>query len=283
MARQNDTTALRGRYGPWALVAGASDGLGAAFAESLSALGFSLVLVARRDELLQTLAARLEASAGIGTRCVVADLADSHTIERIQDETKDLDLGLLVYNAAFAPIGAFGTRSIEELMGVVDVNVRGPLVLLRSLLPRFTPRERSGVILMSSLAGSIGSPLIATYAASKAFTTVLANGLSDEFQAQGIDITACCAGAIRTPGYLAAAGAGASTTGAGGSRAEAPGTLDASQVVAAALGAIGRKPIVVPGLVNKAARFFMTRILPNRAALRIMAASTRDLSEGGTQ
>ncbi|TFH55274.1 MAG: SDR family NAD(P)-dependent oxidoreductase, partial [Gemmatimonadales bacterium] len=183
MAHRKRSLSLLRRYGPWALVAGASQGLGAAFAEALADLGFNLVLVARRREPLVELGDRLESSRGICVQCIVADLGDEDAPGLLEKETAGLDLGLVVYNAAFAPIGRFAERTIDQLTQVVDVNIRGPLNLVHRMLPRLTARSRgdrvpglrrAGIILMSSLSGNQGSPRIAVYSASKAFNSILA-------------------------------------------------------------------------------------------------------------
>ncbi len=257
---------LAGKYGPWAVVAGASDGLGAAFASYLAASGFNLVLIARRAELLEANAARLREVSGVQVRTIALDLAQADLANVLAKVAGDVEVGLAVYNAAFAPIGAFGERPLEDLLRVVDVNVRGPLVFARTFAPKMAGKRRGGIVLMSSLAGDTGGPKIATYAASKAFNTILAQGLWREFRDQGVDVLACSAGAIRTPGYKAAAGK------------DAPGTLDADVVVKQTLAALGRGPSAVPGAVNKIARFVLGRLLPRRTAINIFAQSTKDLS-----
>ncbi len=177
-----------------------------------------------------------------------------------------LEVGLLVYNAAHAPVGEFATLPLEDLLRVAAVNIRGPVDLVHGLLPGMTARGRGGVILMTSLAGNQGSPYISTYAASKAFNRVLAEGLWYELKDRGVDVLACMAGAVRTPGY---SGASAGK--------DAPGTLDPEKVVEAALRALGRKPVVIPGRLNRVANVLMTRLLPRRVAISIMAGNTEGL------
>lgn len=254
------------KYGPWAVVVGASEGLGAAFAAALAERGLNLLLIARRAADLEAVAASLRAAAKIEVRAEVFDVARTDLPAAVAATTAGLDVGLVVYNAAFAPIGAFGERTLDELLRVVDVNVRGPLVFARTFAPKMAARGRGGIVLMSSLAGDVGGPRIATYAASKAFNTILAQGLWREFRTQGVDVLACSAGAIRTPGYAAA------------KTRDAPGTLDAHVVATQALDALGRGPAVVPGAVNKVARFVLGRLLPRRTAINIFANSTKDLS-----
>lgn len=254
------------KYGPWALVAGASEGLGAAFAEALAKRGLNLILLARRREKLEALAAGLRVRFSVSIRCHALDLADQVQIKTFVAQLEP-DVGLLVYNAAYAPIGYFEHIPVDELLKIVDVNIKAPLLLSKLLSTRMLQKQRGGIVLMSSLAGTQGSPKIATYAASKAFNTILAEGLWKELQRHGIDVVASCAGAIRTPGYQQAI-----TT------KEAPGTLQPLQVAEQTLNALGRGPTVVPGLTNKIARFLMGRLLPRKLAISIMDNNTKDLS-----
>ncbi|MFO0681897.1 MAG: SDR family NAD(P)-dependent oxidoreductase [Sandaracinus sp.] len=253
------------RYGPWALVAGASEGLGEAFARELAGRGLSLVLLARRGDRLEALASELGPKHGIHVRPVALDLAAPDLETALDAAIGGREIGLAVYNAAYAPIGPFVDRALDELLRIVDVNVRGPLVLARKVAPAMLARGRGGIVLMSSLAGFQGAPNIATYAATKAFTTVLAEGLWSELGPRGVDVLASAAGAIRTPGYQKSA------------KGDAPGTLDAKVVAAQTLDALGSTPSFVPGATNKLARFFLGRVLSRRAAIGVMAQSTKEL------
>ena len=254
------------RYGPWAVVAGASEGLGAAFAEALAARGINLVLLARRAELLAEVKARLAAGTSVEIRTQACDLARPDLAIVLETVMRDIQVGLGIYNAAYAPIGNLLERSHDDLLRVVDVNVRGPLVFARSLAPAMVARGRGGIVLMSSMAGFQGAPRIATYAASKAFNTVLGEGLWGELGPHGVEVLVSCAGAIRTPGYKSAA------------RGDAPGTLDPAAVAERTLDALGRGATFVPGAINRIARFLLGRVLSRRAAVALMAKNTRDLT-----
>ena len=254
------------KYGPWAVVAGASEGLGAAFAEALAARRLNLLLLARRAERLADVAKRLRSTHRVEVRTEVCDLARPDLPSVLKALTTDIEVGLGVYNAAFAPVGDVLERSAEDLGQVVDVNVRGPLVFARVLAPKMAARGRGGLVLMSSLAGFQGAPRIAAYAGSKAFIRVLGEGLWRKLKPHGVDVLVSCAGAVRTPGYAMTAGG------------DARGTLDASTVAEQTLDALGQGPIVIPGLTNRLARFVMGRVLPVRAAIAIMARSTENLS-----
>jgi uncharacterized protein len=270
MKKQGSRNRFLERYGPWALVAGASEGLGAAYARGLAERGMHLVLAARRREPLETLAAEIRSRYGTEVRTVAGDLADDEYRGRLCGETKDLDLGVLVYNAAHAPTGPLATLDPADISRALAVNTQGPAALLRSLLPAMLSRGRGAVVLMSSLAGNQGTPRIATYAATKAFNRVLAEGLWHELRGRGIDVLACCAGAVRTPGYSAA------------SVREAPGTMDPRAVAEYALRRLGHGPVAVPGALNRFAALLMTRLLPRRVAIGIMAGSTADLETSTT-
>lgn len=254
------------RYGPWALVAGASDGLGAAFAAALAARGFHVVVIARREALLEELAAKLRATHGVQVRAAALDLASPDLGERLREVCAGIEVGLAIHNAAFAPVGAVLERRLDELLSAVDVNVRAPLTLVHTLAPAMVNRGRGGILLMSSLAGFQGTPRLATYAGTKAFNNVFGEALWHELRESGVDVSVCCAGAIRTPGFVAA------------SAKDAPGTLDAEVVVENALRSLGRGPVSVPGRINRAAGLILGRLFPRRWAVGIMARNTKELS-----
>ena len=258
---------LRERYGPWALVAGGSAGLGEAVARRLAGEGISLLLLGRRPEALARLAEALRAAHGVEVRAVPADLADPDLSKLARAAVAGLEVGLLVYNAAHSVIGPFLERPLAEQLRVLAVNCRGPLVLSHLLGSEMARRGRGGIVLMTSVAGSQGNPWLASYAASKAFNLVLAEGLWDELQARGVDAVACRAGATRTPGFLA-------------SRPKR-GTplMEPGPVVEAALSALGRRPSVVPGALNRVAAFAFARLLPRRTSIRVMGRATRRLYE----
>jgi short-subunit dehydrogenase len=259
-------TRFKETYGPYALVAGGSDGLGAAFAEAIAQRGLNLVLLARQEDRLNATAARLRDTYEIDVIALTADMADYETVKQRVGDLK-LSIGLLVYDAAYAPIGRFEDVSEDHLAQAAAVNVRAPLLLTKLLSAPMIERGRGGIVLMSSLAGSQGSPNIAAYAATKAFNAILAEGLWKELKPRGIDVIACMAGAILTPGYQQAE-----------SSKPAPGTLEAKDVAEQTLNALGNGPIVIPGAVNKIGRFALMRLLSRRAAIAIMSKNTRGLS-----
>ncbi|GHT64485.1 short-chain dehydrogenase [Spirochaetia bacterium] len=253
------------KYGPYALVAGSSEGLGAAYAEALAKRGLNLVLIARRKDVLETFGKAMKEKYSVDVICLPADLGDYERTKKLVTAL-DVPIGLLVYNAAYCPIGLVEAAAEEQLAQVVAVNVKGPLLLTKLLSQKMIQNHRGGIVLMSSLAGTQGSPKLASYAASKSFNAILAEGLWQELKPHGVDVIACIAGAILTPGYQQA------------QQAKAPGTLTAAKVAETALNALGKYPIVIPGGVNKAARFLLSRLLPRKTAITIMSQSTGSLS-----
>jgi short-subunit dehydrogenase len=263
------TPTFRERYGPWALVAGASEGLGAEFALHLAERGLDLVLVARRGDVLADLAVRIRRERGVQVRPVTADLAGTDAVSVLEQATPDAEIGLLVYNAASSVIAPFLEGSVERHLTELDVNCRTPLRLVHFFGRGMRARGRGGIILMSSLAGSQGSPFVAHYGATKAWGRVLAEGLWGELAGDGVDVMACCAGATKTPRYLAHRGAAS---------AFAP-EMEPAAVVVEALAALGKRPSMVPGRANRVAAFVMQRLLPRRLAITMMGNATRGLRE----
>lgn len=256
---------FREKYGPWALVAGASSGLGEEFATQLAARGLNLVLFARRGDVLAELAARLGAAHHVEVRVEALDLGAPDLLLRTRAALEGLDVGLLVYNAALSLIGPFLSQSLEDKLRVIDVNCRGPLVLSDELGRRMVARGRGGILLMSSLSGSRGGPLVATYAATKAYSLVLAEGLWEELRSSGVDVLACRAGATRTAAYEATKPQG-----------RVP-VMERAPVVTEALDALGSAPSMVPGLFNGFGEFVLARLLPRSAAVKLMGRATRSL------
>jgi short-subunit dehydrogenase len=247
------------KYGPWALVAGASEGIGAAFARALAGHGINLILVARRSEPLIQLANELT----VQTCKVAADLSTLEGVEAVIHAAKGRDVGLLVANAAFSPIGPFAQADPAELQRAIDLNCRAPMLLARHFLPAMIARGQGGIVVLSSLAGQQGSPGLSVYAATKAFGVILAEGLWAEAREHGVDVVACVPGAVETPGLV------------GKSKSRAPGTVAADLVAATALNALGRKPRVVPGALMRVSSQLMTRLMPRRSAITVIAKASR--------
>ena len=251
------------RYGPWALVAGASEGLGAAFARALAGRGFKLLLLARRGEALEEVAGPLRALTEVRTAAV--DLGAADLAATLGALTSGIEVGLCVYNAAFSQIGPFLEQALADQLRTVDVNCRGPMIAARVLGEAMVRRGRGAIVLMSSLTAFWGSPYVAAYGASKAFNLSLGEALWYELGPQGVDVLVCCAGATSTPGFLRSSGPGG------------PKSMTPEAVAEEALAAIGGPPSMVPGAFNRLAARVLARLLPRPAAVRIMGAQTAKL------
>jgi uncharacterized protein len=259
-------TDLRSSYGPWALIAGASAGIGAEFAKQLAAAGINILLVARRAEALEELAESLRSAHGVEVRTASIDLAAPDLQPRIRAAAEGLEIGLLVYNAAFTRIGPFLDQSLEDKLRILDVNCRGPVILAHELGAAMARRKRGGIILLSSIAGFQGAPMLSMYGATKSFDRVFAEGLWEELRAEGIDVIACCAGATRTPTFEASK-----------PLRNPPMMMETEPVVRETLAALGKTPSFIPGAINRAAAFVMERVLPRAAAIRTMGKATRKM------
>jgi len=265
-------TRLRARYGPWAVVTGASDGIGRAVAVELAAAGLDLVLVARRRELLDALAAALAAEHRVATRVLALDLADRTAAAAIAERTADLEIGLLAAIAGFGTSGNFVDGPLEAELGMIDVNCRAVVELSHHFARRFVAQRRGGLVLMSSLLAFQGVPRAAAYAATKAFIQTFAEGLRLELAPHGVDVVACAPGPVRS-GFEA--------------RADMRMTAASTPEIVArqTLQALGRTTTVRPGLLSK---FLEASLLPlpRRLRSRIMAAVMGGMTrhqDGGKQ
>lgn len=255
-------------YGPWAVVTGASDGIGEAFARQLAARGLHLVLVARRAAKLEALGATLHEAHGTRVRVVPTDLGQPSGSQALLDATADLDVGLLVAAAGFGSCAPFLTADADADVDMLEVNCAAVLRQCHHFGPRFTARGRGGLVLMSSVVAFQGTPLSAHYAATKAYIQSLAEALRREWQPAGVDVISCAPGPVAT-GFAARARMHMT-------RAAAP-----DAVAAETLSALGRRGTVRPGLLSKllgwslatAPRGLRVRILGN--VMRGMARAPR--------
>ena len=186
--------------GKWALVTGASAGIGVALAEELASGGTNLVLTARREDRLEELARRLSAAHKISTEVFPADLADSNAPERIFAFTREkgIEIELLINNAGFGQYGEFHSIEEQRLLDMVQVNCHAVVLLTRLYLPEMVARRRGDILILASTASFQAVPYISTYAATKAFDLLFAEGLAEEMKPYGIRICALCPGSTES-------------------------------------------------------------------------------------
>ncbi|WP_193336371.1 SDR family NAD(P)-dependent oxidoreductase [Devosia beringensis] len=226
------------RYGRWAVVTGASSGIGRAFAERLAQAGFSLVLVARRDDMLKAVAAELNAHYETVCHCVPVDLSQNGSASQLMVQTGSREVGLLVAAAGYGTSGPFLDSDLANERTMIDLNCGAVSELTHLYGQSMRARRRGAIILMSSLLAFQGVPRSANYAATKAFVQVLAEGLRPELRPFGIDVLAVAPGPIQS-GFADRAGM----------------TMSMSQgpdvVAVQALAALGRTGTVRPGWLSK--------------------------------
>lgn len=240
MSAKHEGEAFRGRFGPWAVVAGGSDGIGAAFGEVLARRGLNVVLIGRSETKLAQQVERIGKLHAVRIRPLVADLTAPDVDARVGPATADLDVGLFVYNAGSGrEMGGFLDRPVENWIRQVQLACSGPVLLSHHFGRRLRARGRGGIVLMSSMASLVGSAYIATYAAAKAFDTRLGEGLWNELAPAGIDVLACLAGATDTETFREDTGG-------------LPNAMDPLEVAGGTLDFLGLGPIYVPGASNRA-------------------------------
>ncbi|HEY4323754.1 MAG TPA: SDR family NAD(P)-dependent oxidoreductase [Mucilaginibacter sp.] len=250
------------KYGNTALIAGASEGMGAAYACALAEHGLDLVLIARRKEPLEETASKIREQFNVKVLSITCDLADADATRQIADAIGGMNIDFMVYNAALSYIGPFLATDLSTHTNIVTVNTLTPLPMLHYFGGKMVERKMGGIVLMASIAGFQGSGYLSTYAATKAFNRVLAEGLWYEWRPHGVDVIACCAGATATPNYI-------NTNPAKASPLEPKPQLP-EDVVEECLRKIGTTPSFVSGTGNKLVTFLMQHIFTRKKAIEMM-------------
>jgi short-subunit dehydrogenase len=258
------------RYGPWAVVTGASSGIGRAIAVELAAAGLNLIVVARSAAELARLAAEVSSRHGVRVETVAADLSGSQGIEAVRAAASGQEVGLLIAAAGFGTAGSFLDANEAEECAMLDVNCRAVLALSLHFGRRFAERGRGGMVLFGSLVAFQGVPRAAHYAATKAYVQSLAEALHVELAPRGVDVLAVAPGPVRS-GFEARSQMRLSM-------ADNP-----EAVASATLAALGRSMGVVPGPVGKLLTYSLRtapRALRVRIMAKIMGGMTAHLGQG---
>ncbi|MGW3481781.1 SDR family NAD(P)-dependent oxidoreductase [Rhodococcus indonesiensis] len=192
------------QYGPWAVIAGGSEGVGAAFADELSKAGLNLVLVARKPGPLEETAEKVRGN-GVEVRTLALDLLAADAVEQIRQATDDVEVGLLIFNAGANSYGhEFVSGDLDGFRGVITLNIDRQLELSHLFGSKMKERGRGGIMLLGSLAGYMGSEHQSIYAASKAFSRVFAESLWLELAPHGVHVVELVLGVTRTPAMIRA-------------------------------------------------------------------------------
>lgn len=252
--------AFREKYGPWALVTGASSGIGAEFSRQLAARGLSIVLVARREDRLQALAAALKDTCHVDTLVVTADLThpDAHNI--VSEACKHLQIGLLINNAGIASHGSFFKHPIDSYQNMIALNITAVTAMAHAFGRQMCLRGKGGIIFISSISAS-GMPWMATYCSTKSYVTCLALTLRDELNRNGVDCMSLEPGLVVSEMTL------------GENEADEPGDvtlMPTEQCVSEALQVFGRKAVYTPGLRNRIIKNLLL-LLPRPLALWLLS------------
>ena len=189
---------FRERYGPVALVTGASSGIGVGFADELAARGFDLVLTARRKDLIMAHKWRIEAAHQVQVHVVECDLSQPDAPAALLAACEGLEVGLVVSNAGFGAKGHFDQIDAGLMAEMLAVNCHAPMQLAHGFVPRLKARGQGGIILTASVEGLMGGPYSTAYAATKALVIALGEGLWGELQGTGIDVLTLTPGATES-------------------------------------------------------------------------------------
>jgi hypothetical protein len=253
-----------GRYGKWAVVTGASSGIGREMALGIAGRGVHVALAARSQSKLELLAREIAANRRVEARAIAVDLARHEGLETLLGATRDLDVGLLVNAAGFGSGGRFLDTDPTEEAAMIQVNCTAPMTLAHAFGKRFAARGRGGIVMMSSIVAFQGVPRSANYGATKAYVQSFSEALADELKAAGVDVLASAPGPTES-GFAARAGMRFGKA------------VPASDVARETLDALGRRRQTVPGGLSKllyASLMTAPRSLRVRIMKRVMASMT---------
>ena len=253
------------RYGPWAVVTGASSGIGRAIALELAESGLNLFLVARSQDVLEELSSALTAQHPIEVQVLGLDLSENLASEKLESATSDLDVGLLIAAAGFGTSGPFLEATLDQELAMLSVNCRSLMVASLCFGKRFAKRGRGGLVLMSSIVGFQGTPYAAHYGATKAYVQSLAEALYVELEPLGVDVLAAAPGPTNS-GFAARAGM------------QMGAALKPEDIAQPILDALGRRSTTLPGFLSKLLTYSLS-LLPRWVRVQIMGMVMSDMTK----
>jgi short-subunit dehydrogenase len=252
------TDSFKEKYGPWALITGASKGLGLEFARQCAARGLNVLLVARSTDLLNKEAAQIRAAYDVETATIPLDLSREDLLDVIRPVTDSLEVGMLINNAGLEKVGALFSFTLEEQLTQLHLNARAALVLTYHFGELMAERRRGGIIFLSSASSLNGTPYAANYAGTKAYNLIIGESLWYELGKSGIDVLGFMPGITLTPGVEDMQ-----------PRLNRMVTvMQADETVAEALNNLGKHPSWMAGRKNRSAYFILARLYSRARAIR---------------
>jgi hypothetical protein len=257
------------KYGPWALVTGGASGIGAEFCRQLAMIGLNIAIIDIQTKKMRSIKSALKKEYKISVIAINTDLTANDFMKKIISSASKIEIGLVINNAAFGSVGPFADTDPRDMEKTVMVNCRAPLLISRHFAPLLSKRGRGGMIFLSSTSALQGTPIVANYAATKAYNLVLGEALWNELGPSGCDVMVLAPGATNTPAFAAS----------GGRIEKLPGMpfMQADEVVREALFCLGKRPLVIPGRKNRLIAFIMNRLLKRSAAVNLIGKNTRIL------
>ena len=251
------------KYGPWALITGASRGLGAEFARQCAERGLNVVSIATNVALLKAQADSIRKDYGVEVKTIALDLSREDILPEITQVTDSLEIGLLVNNAGISKVRPFLDHSLDQLLKQLHVNARAGLILSHHFGRKMAERRRGGIIFLSSGSALYGTAYSANYAGTKAYNLVIAETLWYELRSYGVDVLGFMAGPTKTPGWDA--------------NSPKPSRLvkvmDVKSAVAEALQALGKRPSLIAGRFNRLGYFFLGKLMSRKRAILTVSRS----------
>ena len=257
------------RYGEWALVTGASSGLGADFVRQLAKKKMNIILVARRVDKMNAVAEEVENECSVKTQVIGQDLIKSDAVDNIKNKVGDKEIGVLINNAGYGMLGKFHENDYDYQIEMVKLNCVVPVALSHAFIDQMVKRGKGAVIFLASTAAYQGVPLFSVYAATKVFNLFLAEGLWGEYRKQGIDIMGL------SPGYTTTE----FQSHAHITHAKGPTPAKSENVVELAIRKLGKRPSIVHGALNYIGAF-SSRLMPRGTSVKLSGAIMKMMKPG---
>jgi len=252
---------FKSKYGEWALITGGTSGIGEEFAKQLAEQGLNIILVARRQTLLDEKAFSLKNKYSVEVKTIQADLTKNEDIRKVMDGADGLEVGLLIPCAGIENHGMITRISLEKELALIQLNITTAYTLSHHFASKMVERKRGGILFVSSMIGHMPNPYFANYAGSKAYILNLGMSLNGELKPHGIDVSVLSPGPTETP----------MLNGSDMNVKDLPMSVQKPDYVAkVGLDALGKKPVVIPGFKNNM-MVSTTNMMPNKVAIKMGA------------